>query len=109
VKPFHEPMLVVAGEDRHRRTAALKRLLQEAEAVLLREPAHHGFDWTILSSGPLRERLERALAEGLDAGIRAFSIPFQKARTEERFYFEQWALDEPPGWVKEVERSKPMG
>jgi hypothetical protein len=100
--PFKEVIMSVARNERRDSVGDLRRLLDDAEAVFLREPAHHGYDWSIFSVAPLRERLEQSLAEHLEEGVRIFVAPYQKARSEERFYFEQWALEELPPWITEV-------
>lgn len=103
-EPQEPPLRAVAEVDRREGGGDLKRLLEDAGAVLLREPAHDGYDWSIFAAGPLRERLAPEIASRLGEGTRAFTVPFQKARSEERFYFEQWALEKLPDWVEEIQR-----
>lgn len=83
---------VVAGPDRRRSLAALRPLLDVARVVLLPEPAHDGHDWSLFSATPLRERFEAALRRRPRPDVRRFVLPFQRARSEERFYFEQYDL-----------------
>ncbi len=86
------------------RLPVLRRLLEAGCLVALREPAHHGYDWHLFAPEPLLECLEVALQAHPVPGVRRFLVPYQKARTEERFYFEQWMLDGPsqPDYIREI-------
>jgi hypothetical protein len=75
---------------------------EAAHALLLPEPAHDGFDWSLFSAVPLRDRFAAALARRPAEGARRFVVPYRRARSEHLFYFEQWQLDELPAWVEEV-------
>lgn len=94
----------LATADDQGRLPVLRRLLDAGCLVALREPAHHGYDWHLFAPEPLLERLEASLRAHHVSGVRRFLVPYQKARTEERFYFEQWMLDGPsrPDYIREI-------
>ncbi len=87
-----EWILAAAGQDRRAHLEALRRLLDVAGVVFFPEPAHHGYDWSLFAARPLRETLEAAFRAHPAAGTRRFVIPFREARSEEKFYFEQYHL-----------------
>lgn len=93
---------VIGGERRYV-LPALRRLLDEAQVVFFPEPAHHGFDWSFFSRYPMREALVAAMRCHPVESVRRFVMPFQKARSEHKFYFEAWQLDQPlPDYMEEV-------
>lgn len=95
--------LAAAGQDRRRALPALRSLLDGGAVVLLPEPAHDGFDWSLFAARPLRAVLVDAFRRHPADGVRRFVIPYRRARGEHRFYFEQWQLDEPlPAYIEEV-------
>ncbi|MDQ7041221.1 MAG: hypothetical protein Q9M35_09795 [Rhodothermus sp.] len=98
-----EPTLLATADDQER-LPVLRRLLDAGCLVALREPAHHGYDWHLFAAEPLRAGLEAFLQMHPVPGVRRFLVPYQKARTEERFYFEQWMLDGPsrPDYIQEI-------
>lgn len=83
---------------------ALRRLLAAAAVAFFPEPAHHGFDWSFFSTRPMRSSLVAAFQRHPLPGVRRFVLPYQKARSEHGFYFEQWQLGEPdlPAYIEEV-------
>lgn len=90
--------------DDQARWPIVRQLLKAGSLVALREPAHHGYDWHLFASEPLLVRLETALRAHPVPGVRRFLVPYQKARAEERFYFEQWMLDGPskPDYIRKI-------
>ncbi len=94
----------VAGAERRYGVPALRRLLKAPSCVVFfPEPAHHGHDWSFFSARPMREALTEAFRRYPQAGVRRFVVPFQKARSEHKFYFESWQLDQPlPAYIEEV-------
>lgn len=72
------------------------------DVLLFPERAHDGFDWSIFSAAPLREPFAAALKAHPAPGARRLLLPYQRARGEHRFYFEQWHLDPLPSFVEEV-------
>jgi len=110
-----ERITAAAGTARRHALPALRDLLTDAAAVLFPEPAHDGHDWSFFAARPVRERFVAALrkhAEQERAGasdsstsaVRRFVVPYQKARSESKFYFETWQLTEPslPDYIVEV-------
>jgi len=90
----------VAADNRPAQSPALPALMDAARVVLFPEPAHHGFDWSLFSATPLREALRAAFGRHPVPGVRRFGVPYQEARSEEKFYFESWALDALPDFIE---------
>lgn len=85
----------------HRKT--LGEQLKEADFILFKEQAHHGFDLQLYST----KNIYRELFPGLKAllntpDFRFFSINAKRMRSERMFYFELWTLDNPPHGFEEV-------
>jgi len=99
-----ERVAAVAGRDRRRSLTALRALLQRVHVVFFPEPAHDGFDWSFFSAAPMRESLVAAFRRRTDRTVRRFVIPYQKARSESKFYFERWQLTASslPDYIEEV-------
>jgi len=83
---------------------ALKEVLACCRVAFFPEPAHDGFDWSLYAMQPLREPLVDALAQHPVEGVRRFVLPYQRARSEQKFYFESWQLDAAPlpDYIQEV-------
>ena len=99
-----ERMTAVAGRAPRRAARALRALLEEADAVLFPEPAHDGSDWSFFSVTPIRDQLVEAFRDHPVDETRRFVLPYQKARSESKFYFDTWLpTDSPlPNYVEEV-------
>lgn len=99
-----ELVIAVGRLERRAGMANLISLLNEgAEVIFLREPAYHGFDWTVYSTNPLTSRFRAAwIANSLHENARAFTLQWHRARGEHRFHFEHWALDDPQEWMEEI-------
>jgi len=101
--PVDEAALAeVAASERRYGIPALRRLLDAGATVLFPEPAHDGWDWSVFSASPLRERLVAAFRAHPAPGVRRFVLPYRRARSEHTFYFERWTLDDLPDWIEEV-------
>ncbi len=103
--PMAEADVLAATEtDRRYGVPALRRLLAAPSCVVFfPEPAHHGHDWSFFAARPLRPALTDAFRRHPRPGVRRFVVPFQKARSEHKFYFETWQLDQPlPDYIEEV-------
>ncbi|PEN05014.1 hypothetical protein CRI93_14240 [Longimonas halophila] len=99
--PLHD----VAQQARREGSAALRTLMEAGTTVFFSEPAHDGFDWSFFSPAPVRDALTDALRTHVSANeVRCFVLPFQKARSESKFYFEQWQLNQAslPTYIQEV-------
>lgn len=88
-------LIEVANGDR---ADALRALLSAGASVLVPEPAHDGWDWSVFGPAPLG-LVDAVRAHPAPPGVRRFVVPYQRARGEHSFYFEQWALDPPPAWA----------
>ena len=97
-----ERIAAAVSDERREGLPALRALLADAEAMLFPESAHDGNDWSLFASVPLRERFAAALRAYPAPGARRFVLPYQRARGEHRFYFEQWQLDALPDFIEEV-------
>jgi hypothetical protein len=97
-------MAAVAGRARRRALPALRALLDAAHVAFFPEPAHDGHDWSIFSAAPMRDRLVAAFRAHPTDGVRRFVLPYQRARSESKFYFDRWQLTESPlpDYVEEV-------
>lgn len=83
----------IAGLDRRRTLGALGPLLVEGRIVMLPEPAHDGVDLSLFAAEPLKPAVDDALRCIAGSDLRAFSIPYHEARSEEKFYFERYELE----------------
>lgn len=94
----------VVGTARRRALPALRALLAAARVVFFPEPAHDGFDWSFFSAHPMRDSLVAAFKQYPAPAVRRFVLPYQKARSESKFYFETWQLEEAslPAYIEEV-------
>jgi hypothetical protein len=99
-----DQIAAVAGEARRRALRALRTLLDAAHVVFFPEPAHDGHDWSFFSATPMRERLVDAVRAHPADNTRRFVLPYQRARSESKFYFESWQLTEGslPAYIEEV-------
>ena len=97
-------MADVGGGVRRQALSALRRLLAEVDVAFFPEPAHHGFDWSFFSARPMRQSLVAAFQRHPMPDVRRFVLPYQKARSEHKFYFEQWQLGDAglPAYIEEV-------
>jgi hypothetical protein len=99
-----ERMTAVAGRARRRALPALRALLDAAHVAFFPEPAHDGHDWSFFSASPMRDRLVAALRARPTDDVRRFVLPYQRARSESKFYFDRWQLTASPlpDYVEEV-------
>ena len=99
-----ERITAVAGRAPRRAAGALQSLLEDAHVVFFPEPAHDGHDWGFFSPAPVRDRLVAAFRDHPVEGTRRFVLPYQKARSESKFYFDKWQpTDSPlPSYIEEV-------
>ena len=94
----------VAGQARRRALRALRTLLDVAHVVFFPEPAHDGHDWSLFAGAPMRERVVEAFRTHPADATRRFVLPYQRARSESKFYFETWQLTDGslPDYIEEV-------
>jgi len=99
-----ERMAMVAGRARRRALPALRRLLETGHVAFFPEPAHDGHDWSLFSASPMRDRFVAALRDRPTDAVRRFVLPYKHARSESKFYFDQWQLTGSPlpDYIEEV-------
>ena len=97
-----DDLQAVAESERRYAIPSLRQLLAQAEIVAFPEPAHDGWDWSLFTATPLKERLVAAFRRHPAEGVRRFVLPYQQARSEHKFYFERWTLDALPNYVEEI-------
>jgi hypothetical protein len=102
--PQEALLATAAAEPRRHAITSIRTLLDEGFDLLFPEPAHNGFDWSFFSAEPCRDTLQDILSKiAVKEERRIFVLPYQRARSEERFYFEQWALDSDlPEYIQEL-------
>lgn len=104
--PDADAVAAVATTARRHTPAPLRALLDAAaEAVVFfPESAHDGHDWSFFAARPMRDALVDAFRHHPTDDVRRFVLPYQKARSESKFYFETWQLTESPlpAYVEEV-------
>lgn len=97
-----DDLRAVAATERRYAIPALRRLLAAVRVVAFPEPAHDGWDWSLFTPQPLKDRLVTAFRRHPTECVRRFVLPYQQARSEHKFYFERWTLDDLPHYVEEV-------
>ena len=91
-----ERMAAVAGRAPRRAIPALQSLLDVAHVVFFPESAHDGYDWSFFSTAPMHDQLVAAFRDHPTDRVRRFVVPYRHARSESKFYFDQWQLTESP-------------
>ncbi|MEM1096047.1 MAG: hypothetical protein AAGJ10_15720 [Bacteroidota bacterium] len=86
----------LADPERRAVLDALQTVLDADGVAAFAEPAHDGFDWSLFAPFPMKDKLLAAWAARPTPEARRFLVPFQKARSEQKFYFETWMLDAGP-------------
>ncbi len=99
-----ERIAAVAGRARRHALPALRALLDVSHVAFFPEPAHDGHDWSLFSAAPMRDRLVAAFRAHPADNVRRFVLPYQRARSESKFYFDRWQLTASPlpDYVEEV-------
>ena len=99
-----ERITAVAGRAPRRGAEALRTLLNDAPVVFFPEPSHDGHDWSVFSAHPMRDRLVAAFRAHPAPDTRRFILPYQQARSESKFYFDEWQLTASPlpDYIEEV-------
>ncbi len=81
---------------------ALRQALKRNELVLYKEQAKNGFDLHLFTETNIYRNLFYPLQKLVNDSFRFFSINGKRIRSEQKFYFETWALDRPPHGIEEV-------
>ncbi|WP_340106749.1 hypothetical protein [Rhodohalobacter sp. 8-1] len=77
-------------------------LLKTDDLLIYKEQAHHGFDLHLFSKDNIYRDLFYPLKSLVGDQFRFFSINGKRIRSERKFYFETWTLDNPPHGAEEV-------
>ncbi len=80
----------------------LAEVLQRDDLVLYKEHAHHGFDLHLFSKHNIYNLFFEPFKKLLSEEFRFFSINGKRIRSERKFYFETWSLNNPPHGAEEV-------
>lgn len=80
----------------------IAEILKTDDLLLYKEQAHNGFDLHLFSKNNLYREMFYPLKSLVSDQFRFFSINGKRIRSERKFYFETWALDNPPHGVEEV-------
>ncbi len=85
-------LAIIATRERRRSFAKLRHILDQGVSILFPEQAHQGYDWSIFSPHSLLPSIRSTLDRLARTDLRVFAIPYNRARSEEKFYFEQYDL-----------------
>lgn len=81
---------------------SIAALLKTDDLLLYKEQAHNGFDLHLFSKNNVYSDLFYPLKSLLNDQFRFFSINGKRVRSERKFYFETWTLENPPHGAEEV-------
>jgi len=81
---------------------SIAELLKTDDLLLYKEQAHNGFDLHLFSKKNIYRDLFYPMKALVDDQFRFFSINGKRVRSERKFYFETWTLDNPPHGAEEV-------
>lgn len=85
----------------HKKTA-LADVLKTDDLVLYKEQAHNGYDLHLFSKRNIYPLFFYEYQKIVSPKFRYFSINGKKIRSERKFYFETWSLQNPPHGAEEV-------
>jgi hypothetical protein len=81
---------------------SIATLLKTDDLLLYKEQAHHGFDLHLFSKNNIYRDFFYPLKSLVGDQFRFFSINGKRIRSERKFYFETWTLENPPHGAEEV-------
>lgn len=81
---------------------AIAGLLKSDDLLLYKEQAHDGYDLHLFSKNNIYRDIFYPLKTLVGDRFRFFSINGKRVRSERKFYFETWTLDNPPHGAEEV-------
>jgi hypothetical protein len=81
---------------------AIAALLKTDDLLLYKEQAHNGFDLHLFSKNNIYRDIFYPLKSLVSNEFRFFSINGKRVRSERKFYFETWTLENPPHGAEEV-------
>lgn len=83
---------------------AIASTLEKGILVLYKEQAHDGFDLHLFSKKNIYRDFFWHLKPMVSESLRFFSMNGKRITSERKFYFETWALEQPPHGIEEVFR-----
>ena len=81
---------------------SIAALLKTDDLLLYKEQAHHGFDLHLFAKDNIYRDLFYPMKRLVSDEFRFFSINGKRIRSERKFYFETWTLEQPPHGAEEV-------
>ena len=90
------------AENAGHKKEAIASTLEKNHLVLYKEIAHDGFDLHLFSKKNLYRALFDSLKPLVSDDFRFFSMNGKRITSERKFYFETWALEQPPHGIEEV-------
>lgn len=90
------------AENAGHKKEAIASTLEKNQLVLYKEVAHDGFDLHLFSKKNLYRVLFDSLKPLVSDDFRFFSMNGKRITSERKFYFETWALEQPPHGIEEV-------
>lgn len=99
VEPFKD---MEEGESFRDRIPELRQLLDKGHLLILKIPAHHGFDIQLYSRENIYRSFFYQFKPMISNEFRFFSINGKKMKSERFLYFETWSLQRPPHGFEEV-------
>ena len=97
-----QQLSVGQAENAGHKKEAIASTLEENQLVLYKETAHDGFDLHLFSKKNLYREFFTALKPLVSDNFRFFSMNGKRITSERKFYFETWALSQPPHGIEEV-------
>ena len=99
-----DELAVLLNSDRKQMEPELMTVLAKADLVLFPIRATDGFDLEIFSSSSIKEPIRILLGQNPSDEVRRFFLDTNRVRSEQKFHFDLWMLDEVGGleWVEEV-------
>lgn len=97
-----QQLSVGQAENAGHKKEAIASTLEENQLVLYKETAHDGFDLHLFSKKNLYREFFTALKPLVSDDFRFFSMNGKRITSERKFYFETWALSQPPHGIEEV-------
>lgn len=102
VSPDFEGLKIDQNSNAGHKKESIAELLQTRNLLLYKEKAHHGFDLHLFSKVNIYPDLFYPFKTLVGDQFRFFSINGKRIRSEQKFYFETWTLENPPHGAEEV-------
>lgn len=102
VSPDFDSLKIDQNSNAGHKKESIAELLQTSNLLLYKENAHHGFDLHLFSKSNIYSDLFYPFKTLVGDQFRFFSINGKRIRSEQKFYFETWTLENPPHGAEEV-------